>query len=100
MAKKKTTEMFKQEVKDLTGDEYTVLSEYEGKDIKLTMKHNCDRCDNHTYRVKPNVFLNGRRCPKCAELDKKEKAFLHDKKRPNIIIFYVSTNDSWLHNFI
>ena len=73
MAKKKTTEMFKQEVKDLTGDEYTVLSEYEGKDIKLTMKHNCDRCDNHTYRVKPNVFLNGRRCPKCAELDKKER---------------------------
>jgi predicted Zn-ribbon and HTH transcriptional regulator len=29
------------------------------------MRHNCKDCNNHTYRVTPNAFKQGSRCPKC-----------------------------------
>lgn len=60
---KKSTQQFKAEVCDLVGDEYTVLCEYKGARIKIKMKHN--KCD-YEYKVEPNAFLHGRRCPKCS----------------------------------
>jgi hypothetical protein len=60
--KKKTPEEFKQEVFDLVGNEYTVLSDYKGANIKVKMKHNT--CGN-IYEVTPNSFLYGRRCSNC-----------------------------------
>lgn len=68
MANKKTTEQFKEEVYDLEGDEYEVLSEYMGNKIKIKMKHNV--CGS-IYEVKPNVFLTGSRCPNCSKNKKK-----------------------------
>lgn len=58
-----TTEDFKLKVYDLVGDEYIVLSEYKGKDIKVSIKHNI--CGT-IYNVVPKSFLRGIRCPKCA----------------------------------
>ena len=60
--KKKTTDIFKKEVYDLVGKEYTVLGEYKNADTKILMKHN--KCGNE-YEVTPNKFLQDRRCPKC-----------------------------------
>jgi len=60
---RKTIEKFKKEVKDLVGDEYTVLGEYINTDTKIKVKHT--ECGNE-YEVTPNNFLKGKRCPKCA----------------------------------
>ena len=65
---KKNTDIFKEEVFKLTGDEYTVLGEYIGASDKILMKHN--KC-GYEYKVKPSMFLQGRRCPKCAGMMKK-----------------------------
>lgn len=58
--KKKTTEEFKKEVYNLVGDEYTVLGEYRNKDTPILMKHNI--C-NKKFRMAPNAFILGQRCP-------------------------------------
>ena len=65
---KKTQDEFNKEVFNLVENEYTVLGEYKGWDVKLLMKHN--NC-NHEYPVSPNNFLKGERCPKC-ELEKRK----------------------------
>lgn len=60
---KKTTEEFKQEVKNLVGNEYEVVSNYVSNHIKVKMFHK--EC-NRTYEVTPGHFLTtGRRCPYC-----------------------------------
>lgn len=62
MARRKTDTQFQQEVFDLVGDEYTFLEPYVNNHTKLKVKHN--KCGN-IYKVLPNNFLNGRRCPLC-----------------------------------
>ena len=60
---KRTTEEFKKEVYDLVGDEYTVLGEYEGANVKTLMRHNC--C-GRTFELEPVRFLNNHvRCLPC-----------------------------------
>lgn len=61
MGKKKTHEEFVQEVYDLYGSEYEVLSEYVNSHTYVQMRHQCG-CE---YPVKSNNFLRGRRCPRC-----------------------------------
>lgn len=58
----KTTDQFKKEVYDLVGKEYIVLGEYINNKTKIKLLHN--RC-NKEWEVKPNLFLNGTRCPYC-----------------------------------
>jgi Zn ribbon nucleic-acid-binding protein/uncharacterized protein with PIN domain len=60
---KRTTEEYKEIVKNLVGDEYDVLGEYVNTGIKVLTKHNT--C-GHEYEVRPDDFIRGRRCPKCA----------------------------------
>ena len=60
----KTTKEFKREVVELVGDEYSVLGDYVNSSTKIEMKHR--KC-NHEYKVAPNNFINGSRCPKCRE---------------------------------
>jgi len=67
---KKTTEIFKQEVFDLVGDEYTVLGKYANSGTKIKIEHNI--C-GYEYEVNPNNFLRGNRCPKCSGLMKKTR---------------------------
>ena len=67
-AKRKTNEQFKQEVYSLVGDEYVFLDFYINNHTKMKIKHN--KCGN-IYKVSPNSFLRGSRCPYCAGLIKK-----------------------------
>lgn len=53
---------FRDEVKRLTGEEYSLLSEYKTLETKVFMKHN--KC-GHEYFVRPVKFINGQRCPNC-----------------------------------
>jgi len=61
--KQKTTDVFKKEVFDLVGDEYTVLGEYKNTKTKILMRHEICKTE---YEVSPCNFLAGKRCPKCA----------------------------------
>lgn len=58
---KRTTEDFKNIVKDLVGSEYEVLGTYVTKDNPIKMKHvSC----GHEFLMTPNSFIRGQRCPK------------------------------------
>jgi hypothetical protein len=65
---KRTTDVFKFEVKQMYGDEYTVLGEYINNSTKIKIKHN--KCNNE-YLVSPSNFLLGTKCPKC-NIDKQK----------------------------
>lgn len=59
---KKTDKQFKQEVNKLWGGEYVVCSPYQTNYKKVVVEH--IKCGFY-FKVKPNNFLNGTRCPKC-----------------------------------
>lgn len=61
---RKTTEMFKQEVNDLSKGEFELMSEYVNNRTKVKIKH--IQC-NHEYLVTPKDFLRGNRCPLCKQ---------------------------------
>lgn len=68
---KKTTKQIKQEIYDLVGDEYSLLSNYINAKTKIKLKHNS--C-GFEFKVLSRVFINrGQRCPDCAIKRIKEK---------------------------
>lgn len=80
----KTTEEFKQEVYNLVGNEYEILSEYNGQNNNVEIKHICgDEC--HYFSMTPKVFLRGGRCY-CKSANKLVVGF-NDiyTKRPDLI---------------
>jgi hypothetical protein len=92
---KKTDEIFKEEVKKLSKDEYSVLGQYINDSTKIEMRHN--KC-GYKYRILPSSFLSGRRCPKCAGNIKrtlsefKEKVYSLVKNEYLVIGDYISTH--------
>ncbi|WP_413025039.1 hypothetical protein [Paenibacillus taichungensis] len=60
---KHNSDIYKQEVVNLVEDEYQVVGEYINQSIKIDMKHTS--CGS-LYKVTPNSFLRGDRCPKCS----------------------------------
>ncbi|WP_220039414.1 hypothetical protein [Paenibacillus illinoisensis] len=67
---KHNTDIYKQEVENLVEEEYQVIGEYINQSIKIEMKH--VSCGN-LYKVTPNAFLRGDRCPKCSHKALKEQ---------------------------
>lgn len=59
---KVTAEVFTERMKNLVGEEYTIVGEFKSLQDKILMRHN--KC-GHEYMVAPGSFLNGRRCPNC-----------------------------------
>jgi len=59
---KKDTEQFKKEVFNIVGEEYVVLGRYVTNKTKIDIEH---RVCGHVYKVQPDKFLRGRRCPNC-----------------------------------
>lgn len=59
---RKTHEQFLKEVKELTGDDYEVLSEYFNAKTKVKFRH---KVCGHEFEKSPNMFLRGQYCPKC-----------------------------------
>lgn len=80
---RKTSLEFSSEVKELVGEEYKVVSEYQGTNTKLRMKHT--KCGLE-YSVTPNHFLRDRRCPFCSYSHGEEYIanYLKSKGIPNI----------------
>ena len=72
-----TNQEFKQEIKNLVNDEYTVLSKYVNRHTKVQMRHN--KCGNVWY-VTPSSFLEGSRCPKCRKIQQSQRrAFTNEE---------------------
>ncbi len=71
MARKKTNEEFTKEVRELVEDEYVFLDKYIKSSVKIRCIHN--KCE-HIWKITPNDFLSGYRCPKCAGNIKKTNA--------------------------
>lgn len=72
----KLPEEFEEEVYQLVGDEYTVMTPYRHSKEKVIMRHNI--C-GHEYPVLPNAFTStGRRCPKCADTTKSHEQYLKE----------------------
>lgn len=68
--RRKSNEMFREEVSRLTGNEYIFLEDYQTSFDKIEVKH--IKCGN-TYEVTPTLFLRGRRCPHCALHEKQSR---------------------------
>lgn len=71
MGRRKTQEEWEDEVALAVGNEYVFNDPYVNGTTKLSVTHNVQNC-GHTYEVKPNTFLNGRRCPKCALANRRQ----------------------------
>jgi len=84
MGVRKSPETFKEEVYNLHGDEYVILTDYVDCKTKVKVRHNLDGC-NHEYEVLPNNILRNRRCPKCSLIIKGIKG-RNDKHKMNEII--------------
>lgn len=61
---KKTHEKLVEEIKNISGGEYKVISKYKGRNTKIKIKHLT--CGN-VWEVAPNHFFRGVRCPYCKE---------------------------------
>lgn len=61
---------------DLVGDEYTFLDTYVNNHTKIKVKHN--KCGN-IYKVGPNSFIQGYRCPHCNGGIKKSDKWFEQK---------------------
>lgn len=70
MVARKSNDDFIKEVYELVKDEYTFLEPYNKSNIKIEVRHN--KCGN-VYKISPNSFLRGRRCPKCSGNEAKRK---------------------------
>lgn len=68
MGKRKTNEEFVKEVYNLVSDNFIFLEEYKGSGTKIKCRHNI--C-NYEWGIRPNDFLNGKRCPSCYGNNKK-----------------------------
>lgn len=78
---RKAHSQFVKEVHDLDSD-YEVITPYKNAKTPLIIKHNIKSCGLE-FKIKPNNFLNGRRCPYCAE-SKGEQRIRHWLESHNI----------------
>lgn len=64
--KKKTHNEFLEQIYELVGSDFTVLSKYVNSKTKVKFIHNCDDCGNYEFDMTPNAFITqGQRCKKC-----------------------------------
>lgn len=61
---RKNTEIFKEEVFQLEENEYKVLGEYKGKNLKIEFYH--EEC-GRSFLMAPDKFIQGHRCTACTE---------------------------------
>lgn len=60
---KKSPKQFKDEVKNLGGGEFEVLEDYINTSTPILFRHNS--C-GYEWKIRPNDFIGGNRCPSCA----------------------------------
>ena len=64
MGKRLTQEEFEKRIKEQGNGEYTPLEDYQGSKTTILMKH--ESC-GYEWKISPNNFFKGKRCPSCAK---------------------------------
>jgi very-short-patch-repair endonuclease len=59
-----TTEQYKEEIKELVGDEYTLVGKYKNTGTPIFMIHN--KCGHEWKISRSNFIFNNNRCPECS----------------------------------
>lgn len=81
MARRKTNSEFISEVREAdNGKEYQVLDTYVKNRVKIRFKH---LVCGHIFKMSPDCFLRGQRCPKCAIAKARKTRLIHDKSKFN-----------------
>lgn len=90
MRKRKNTQEFNQEIKELTNNEFELEGEYKNKTTKVSIKHlGC----NQSFAIFPSQFLQELKCKKCGkEIDLFERYNINSSKDYKDFI-YNKTND-------
>lgn len=52
-------------IQQMTNGEYTMIGEFYSKSEKIAVRHNCEKCNYHEWKILPYNFMAGHRCPKC-----------------------------------
>ena len=94
---KKSNKEFLKEIYSLVKDEYTFLEEYSGTNTKILCKHN--KC-NHEWKITPSHFINGKRCPKCANKLRNKKRQTSDRDFKKYVQEIVGDEYSFLESYI
>lgn len=92
------TNIFKEKLKEQYGDEYTVLSEYEGSNNNIIIHHN--KC-NYSFQTKPANIISGSGCTYCSS-SKNEKEMFRVLYKNNIVFekekhFYNFTTENGVY---
>ena len=62
----KTREIVANEIYTSTNGEYELVSDYIDNKTLITIRHNCEKCNNLEFETLPTNFTSlGNRCPKC-----------------------------------
>lgn len=67
--RRKTNKSFVEECQSKVGDEYTIIEEYYNAKTKILISHNI--CGEY-FKMTPNNFLRGQRCPFCSRTRDKD----------------------------
>ena len=87
---KRTDDDLKEDIRALTGDEYSLIGHYTDSKTKVEIRHNvCGK--SHMYR--PYYFLEGQRCPYCTK-DSTESEFVDYVQRVSLGRYYVDGKKS------
>ena len=67
---------FVEKIKEKYQEEYEILGEYINSQTKILVRHNCDKCKNYEWLVRPYSLLQGHGCPVCGKEKGNQKAVL------------------------
>lgn len=94
----KTHEQFLIEVYQLVEDEYIVKEKYINASIPIKIIHNKNDCMNE-WRVRPNDFLQGQRCPKCQHRSYKKTTEEFKQEIYNLVGNDIEVLDEYINAF-
>src|SRR5699024_11319513 len=77
MGKRLTQEEFEKRVEDQGNGEYTPLEDYQGAKTTILMKH--ESC-GYEWKISPDNFFKGKRCPYCSKKPKKMSQEIFEKR--------------------
>lgn len=92
----KTNDKFKKEIENLTRGEYKVLSEYKKSKEDIELIH--VKC-GHKYKVKPNNFLSGQRCPNCRYKNLSKKVMKEQRRFEEDVFALVGNEYIFMENY-
>lgn len=62
------TDLVKEKIREMYGDEYSLLNEYINDKTKLKLKHNSSKCPDNEFEVRWGHFYHDKtKCPRCTQ---------------------------------